>query len=142
MRNSGLIGDSFRLCHFYQVCGVRGKGDFQSKEKRPLQPERRPLQWCLDTIIAQADIAARCDGFLMADGSRTGVQLGTLKGLSMEKWMCWGALGVSGVVLVLFVLDLAMGFPFGKLSTVVDIFAIIACGLVGYVSWDALQDLR
>ena len=45
-------------------------------------------------------------------------------------------------MLVLFVLDLVMGFPFGKLSTVVDIFAIIACGLVGYVSWDALQDLR
>jgi hypothetical protein len=108
-----------------------------------LQGESRPLQWCLDTIFrVEADIAARCDGFFMADGSRTGVQLGALKGLSMEKWMCWGALGAAGVVLVLFILDLVMGFPFGKLSPVVDVFAIIACGLVGYVSWDALQDLR
>jgi hypothetical protein len=28
------------------------------------------------------------------------------------------------------------------LSVTVDIFAIIACGLVAYVSWDALQDQR
>jgi hypothetical protein len=88
------------------------------------------------------DIAARRGGFFMADGSRTGWQLGGLKGLSMEKWMCWSALGASGLVLVLFILDLAMGIPFGRLSPAVDIFAIIACGLVGYVSWDALQDLR
>ncbi len=60
----------------------------------------------------------------------------------MEKWMCWSALGASGVVLVLFLLDLILGFPFGKLSTTVDILASIACGLVGYVSWDALRDLR
>ncbi len=70
------------------------------------------------------------------------MQLGALKGLSMEKWMCWSALGASGVVLVLFVLDLSVGIPFGRISPTVDVFAIIACGLVGYVSWDALQDLR
>jgi hypothetical protein len=74
--------------------------------------------------------------------SRVGVQLGTLKGLSMEKWMCWGALGASGLVFVLFLLDLILGMPFGGLSTAVDIFALLACALVGYVSWDALQDLR
>jgi hypothetical protein len=89
-----------------------------------------------------ADIAARRGGFLMADGSRPGLQLGGLKGLSMEKWMCWGALGASGVVLLLFLLDLFLKIPFGRLSMAVDIFAIIACGLVAYVSWDALQDLR
>ena len=53
----------------------------------------------------------------MGDGSRPGQRLGALKGLSMEKWMCWSALGASGVVLVLFLLDLILGFPFGKLST-------------------------
>jgi hypothetical protein len=78
----------------------------------------------------------------MADGLRTGVQLGTLKGLSMEKWMCWGSLGAAGVVLVLFLLDLIVGQPFGGLSTAVDILGIVACALVAYVSWDALKDLR
>ncbi len=63
----------------------------------------------------------------------------------MEKWMCWSALGASGVVLILFLLDLILGIlgmPAGAVGKSVDIFAIIACGLVGYVSWDALQDLR
>ena len=73
--------------------------------------------------------------------------------MSMEKWMCWSALGASGVVLVLFLFDLIMGFvsstgmgilgmPPGSVAKAVDIFAILACGLVAYVSWDALQDLR
>ena len=74
--------------------------------------------------------------------SRVGVQLGTLKGLSMEKWMCWGALGASGVVFVLFLLDMFLGIPFGGLSITVDVFAIIACGIVAYISWNALRDLR
>ena len=39
----------------------------------------------------------------------------------MEKWLCLGALGVSGFMLILFILDLVTGFPFGKLSPVVDI---------------------
>ena len=60
----------------------------------------------------------------------------------MEKWMCWSGLGVSGVVFLLFLLDLILGFPFGRLSVTVDILAILACGLVAYVSWDALQDQR
>ena len=68
--------------------------------------------------------------------------LGGLKGLSMEKWMCWSALGISGVVLLLFLIDLFTAIPFGNLSTTVDILAILACGLVGYVSWEALRDLR
>lgn len=60
----------------------------------------------------------------------------------MEKWMCWSGLGISGVVFLLFLLDLILGIPFGGISMAVDILALLACGLVGYVSWDALQDLR
>ena len=60
----------------------------------------------------------------------------------MEKWMCWSALGASGVVFLLFLLDMILSMPFGKLSPVVDILAMIACGLVAYVSWEALRDLR
>jgi len=60
----------------------------------------------------------------------------------MEKWMCWSGLGISGVVFLLFLLDLIVGIPFGGISIAVDILALLACGLVGYVSWDALQDLR
>jgi len=60
----------------------------------------------------------------------------------MEKWMCWSAMGVSGLLLVLFILDVAIQIPFGGLSTVVDIVSAVACAIVLYLAWDALQDLR
>jgi hypothetical protein len=65
-----------------------------------------------------------------------------VKGLSMEKWLCWGSMGVSGFLLLLFLLDLVSSFPFGRLSPIVDIFGIIGCGLVLYLAWDAYKDLR
>jgi hypothetical protein len=64
------------------------------------------------------------------------------KGLAMEKWLCWASMGVSGALLLLFLLDLILHFPFGGLSIVVDIVALLACGLVLYLGWDAFQDLR
>lgn len=60
----------------------------------------------------------------------------------MEKWLCWGSMGVSGVLLLLFLLDLITGFPFGKLSLAVDLLGIVSCLLVLYLGWDAFQDLR
>jgi hypothetical protein len=60
----------------------------------------------------------------------------------MEKWMCWGSLGASGLLLVLFILDLLLQIPFGGLSGVVDIVSAVACAIVAYLSWDALSDLR
>ncbi len=65
-----------------------------------------------------------------------------LKGLSMEKWMCWGAMGVAGLLALLFLLDLFAKFPFGGLSKFVDVVGVLACGIVGYLGWDAFQDLR
>src|SRR5437660_12874898 len=81
----------FRLCLLYQECGGGGKGDFAGPGKWRLQRGLPPLQWCLDTIPA----------------------LAALKGLSMEKWMCWSGLGASGLVFLLFLLDLITGYPFG-----------------------------
>jgi hypothetical protein len=64
------------------------------------------------------------------------------KGLSMEKWLCWGTLGLSGLLLLLFLLDLVLKIPFGGLSRVVDIFGVIACAIVLYLGWDAFKDWR
>jgi hypothetical protein len=63
------------------------------------------------------------------------------KGLSMEKGLCWGSLGVSSLMLLLFILDIALGIPFGGLSSLVDIFGILASAVLAYLSWDALRDL-
>jgi len=60
----------------------------------------------------------------------------------MEKWLCWGSLGVAGVMLLLFLLDLLLNIPFGGISKVVDVFTILASAVLLYLSWDALRDLR
>jgi hypothetical protein len=65
------------------------------------------------------------------------------KGSSMEKWLCLGAMGISGVLLILFVLDLVTkSIPFGGLSTAVDILGAVACALVAFLGWDAFRDLH
>jgi hypothetical protein len=64
-----------------------------------------------------------------------------LKGIFMEKWLCWSSMGVAGLLLLLFLLDLLAGFPFGGVSAAVDIFGIIGSGLVLYLAYDASKDL-
>jgi hypothetical protein len=65
-----------------------------------------------------------------------------LKGLFMEKWFCWVSMGVSGLLLLLFALDLFLSVPFGGISKAVDVLVLIACSVVLYLSWDASRDLR
>jgi len=69
-----------------------------------------------------------------------------VKGLAMEKWLCWGSFGVAGLMLLLFGLDLATGVPFGGSTlgsgmTIVDIIGILMSALLLYMSWDALRGL-
>ena len=65
-----------------------------------------------------------------------------LKGLFMERWLCWGSMGVAGLLLLLFLLDILLKVPFGGMSLIVDVFGVIASGLVFYLAWDAFKDLR
>jgi hypothetical protein len=66
----------------------------------------------------------------------------TVKGIFMEKWMCYGSMGVAGVLLLLFLMDMFTGIPFGKISIGVDVFGILAAGVVGFLAFDAFRDLR
>lgn len=59
----------------------------------------------------------------------------------MEKWLCWSSMGAAGVVLLLFVLDLAIQIPFGRSSVVVDILAIVCSIAVLLLSFDAFRDI-
>lgn len=70
------------------------------------------------------------------------VLLQAVKGLFMEKALCWGAIGVAGLLLILFLLDLILKIPFGGVSLTVDIMSMLACGIVLYLAWDAMRDLR
>lgn len=66
----------------------------------------------------------------------------------MDKGLCYGALGVAALMLVIFVLDLAIGIPFSGMGnsfgvfTLVDVFGILASGVVGYLAWNASRDLK
>src|SRR5262245_8688077 len=61
-----------------------------------------------------------------------------LKGSSMDKRLCWGSMGVAGIIVLLFLLDLVLRvspttvpfLPFGGISTVVDVVGIIIGGLI------------
>lgn len=65
-----------------------------------------------------------------------------VKGMAMEKGLCWASMGVAGLMLLLFLLDMLVKFPFGGMSVVVDIISILASGVVGFLAWDAMRDLR
>ncbi len=61
----------------------------------------------------------------------------------MEKWMCYGALGVAGLMFLLFLLDLIIGIPFGGSAFMMaDIFGLLASVAVGYLGFNALRDLN
>ena len=61
----------------------------------------------------------------------------------MEKGLCYGALGIAALMLLLFVLDMVAKVPFGggKFVTV-DVFGIIASAIVGYLALSASKDLK
>lgn len=65
------------------------------------------------------------------------------KGWAMEKYMCYGALGVAALMALLFLLDLVAKVPFGgEAFMVADIFGLIASGIVAYLGFNALRDLK
>ena len=64
------------------------------------------------------------------------------RGLSMEKWMCWGAIGAGGLMLVLFLADLFAKWPFSGASMVLDIFGILAAGAIIFLGADTLREFK
>jgi|DewCreStandDraft_4_1066084.scaffolds.fasta_scaffold331611_1 hypothetical protein len=65
------------------------------------------------------------------------------KGPVMDKILCYGSLGIAILMLLIFLLDLVAGFPFGGGPfTTVDIFGILASGIVVYLAWNASKDLK
>lgn len=61
----------------------------------------------------------------------------------MEKWFCWASMTLAAVLLLIFLLDLVLPshFMFLGIGTMVDIFAILCCALLGYLAWDAVRDI-
>ena len=65
------------------------------------------------------------------------------KGRAMDKILCFGALGVGILMALMFLLDLAVGMPFGGGPfKIVDILALIASAIVIYLAINAKKDLK
>jgi len=60
----------------------------------------------------------------------------------MSKAMTIVGMVVAGLVGLLFGADLILGFPFEGYSRMMDIGALLVSGTLGYLSWDALRDVR
>jgi len=65
----------------------------------------------------------------------------------MPRMLCFGGLVVAGLVFLLFLVDLIMFFAgmgalFRYPSILMDIGFIVCSGLLGYLSWMSLKELR
>ena len=61
----------------------------------------------------------------------------------MEKLMCYGAIGVAAVLGLLFLVDLVAGIPFGRGPFIAyDIIGLLAGGIIGYLGFNALKDVK
>ncbi len=57
------------------------------------------------------------------------------------KKMLFASMGASGLVALMAIVDMVIGFPFAR-NVVMDILFVLTAGLVIYMAYDALQDMR
>jgi hypothetical protein len=68
---------------------------------------------------------------------------GLRKGRAMEKILCYGSLGVAILMLLIFLLDLVAGVPFGGGPfTTVDVLGLLASAIVIYLALNVKKDLK
>ena len=61
----------------------------------------------------------------------------------MDKALCYGALGIGALMMLVFLLDIVAKVPFGGEQFVVgDIFGFLASAIVVYLGWNASRDLK
>ena len=65
----------------------------------------------------------------------------------MEKGMCYGTIAIAAIMLLVFLMDLFAGIPFsgpapGSPFSVIDVFGVLASGIVGYLGINALKDVK
>jgi hypothetical protein len=63
-------------------------------------------------------------------------------GSPMSKALTILGMVVAGLVGLLFAVDLVAGIPFGGANIMMNIGALIGAAILGYLSWDAMRDVR
>jgi hypothetical protein len=59
----------------------------------------------------------------------------------MSKVLCIAGIVVAGLLLLVFLLDLAVALPFGRASLLVDIGLALSAAILGYLGWATLKQL-
>ena len=60
----------------------------------------------------------------------------------MPKALCLVGTIVAGLLLLVFGLDLAVGFPFHRVSPPMDIGCLLCSIILGYISWTTLREQK
>jgi len=58
----------------------------------------------------------------------------------MPKALCISGLVIAGLLLLVFGMDLAIGFPFGGANSTLDIGFIVCSAILGYLSWSTYRE--
>jgi hypothetical protein len=60
----------------------------------------------------------------------------------MSRVLCYSGIATAVMLLILFSLDLALGVPFKKADTLMDIVFLVSSTGLGFVSWLTLRELK
>ncbi len=60
----------------------------------------------------------------------------------MSKLMPLVGMVLAGLIGILFLADLAAGFPFGRVSVPADVGFVVASAITGYLSWSLINRSR
>ena len=74
-------------------------------------------------------------GYNRKIGGNAQPEIAAVGNASMPKALCWFGTGVAAILLLVFGLDLAVGIPFGGVSSWMDIGFIVCSVILGYLSW-------
>ena len=58
----------------------------------------------------------------------------------MPKVLCMTGMAIALLILLLFVLDLAVKFPFQRFNTMMDVVFVVCALVLGYLSWATLRE--
>ena len=58
----------------------------------------------------------------------------------MPKMLTIAGMSVAALLLFMFGLDLAAGFPFRKASIVMDVLFLVCAAMLGYMSWSTYRE--